>query len=93
MSSHPNTDTRRDNLPVLSVGELAQALKRHIEQGFDVVRVRGEITGCKRAASGHLYFSLKDADACLDSGVLAPGRHPAGDRRRRTASTSSPPAG
>ena len=31
------------------------------------VRVRGEISGFKRAASGHFYFSLKDADAVLDS--------------------------
>jgi exodeoxyribonuclease VII large subunit len=67
MSGHPIIDTGRDNLPVLTVGELAQALKRHIERGFDAVRVRGEITGFKRAASGHLYFSLKDTDACLDS--------------------------
>jgi exodeoxyribonuclease VII large subunit len=67
MSGHPTIDTGRDNLPVLTVGELAQALKRHIERGFDAVRVRGEISGFKRAASGHLYFSLKDTDACLDS--------------------------
>jgi exodeoxyribonuclease VII large subunit len=67
MSGHPIIDTGRDNLPVLTVGELAQALKRHIERGFDAVRVRGEITGFKRAASGHLYFSLKDTHACLDS--------------------------
>ncbi|MER2635121.1 MAG: exodeoxyribonuclease VII large subunit, partial [Rhizobiaceae bacterium] len=67
MDRHPNTDGSFDNLPVVSVGELAQALKRYIEQGFETVRVRGEITGFKRAASGHLYFSLKDADACLDS--------------------------
>ena len=67
MSGHPTTDKRRDNLPVLTVGELAQALKRHIEKGFDAIRVRGEISGFKRAASGHLYFSLKDTDACIDS--------------------------
>ncbi|MBK8174374.1 MAG: exodeoxyribonuclease VII large subunit [Rhodospirillales bacterium] len=60
-------DKHVDNLPVISVGELAYALKRHIEQGFETVRVQGEITGFKRAASGHLYFSLKDAEACLDS--------------------------
>ena len=67
MSRYPIIDAHVDNLPVQTVGELAQALKRHVEQGFGVVRVRGEITGFKRAASGHLYFSLKDADACLDS--------------------------
>ncbi len=66
-SSYPNTAVRADNLPVVRVGELAQAVKRWIEQGFDIVRVRGEITGYKRAPSGHLYFSLKDADACIDA--------------------------
>ena len=67
MSGYPSIHAGRDNLPVLSVGALALALKRHVEKAFDKVRVRGEITGFKRAASGHLYFSLKDADACLDS--------------------------
>ncbi len=54
------------NLPVLTVGELSLALKRTLEGAFPFVRVRGEISGFKRAASGHLYFSLKDADAVLD---------------------------
>jgi exodeoxyribonuclease VII large subunit len=67
MNGYPDIEAGRDNLPVLSVGELAQALKRQVENAFGAVRVRGEITGFKRAASGHLYFSLKDADACLDS--------------------------
>jgi len=30
------------------------------------VRVRGEISGFKRATSGHLYFALKDEEAKLD---------------------------
>lgn len=67
MAPHPNTDWRPDNLPVVSVGELALTIKRYIEQGFEVVRVRGEISGSKRAASGHIYFSLKDNEACLDA--------------------------
>ena len=55
------------NLPVLSVSELSFALKRTVEESFGRVRVRGEITSFKRAASGHLYFSLKDSDAVLDA--------------------------
>ncbi len=54
------------NLPVLSVSEISRALKRSVENAFSRVRVQGEITGFKRAASGHLYFSLKDEDAVLD---------------------------
>lgn len=45
---------------VLSVTALSQQLKRQIELQFSRVRVRGEISGCKRHYSGHTYFSLKD---------------------------------
>jgi exodeoxyribonuclease VII large subunit len=55
-----------DNAAPLSVGELSARLKRAVEEGFGHVRVRGEISGFKRAASGHLYFGLKDADARID---------------------------
>ena len=52
--------------PVLSVGELSGAVKRTVEDSFGYVRVRGEVSGFKRAASGHLYMTLKDADAMID---------------------------
>jgi exodeoxyribonuclease VII large subunit len=55
------------NLPVRSVSEMSQAIKRALEGSFEFVRVRGEVSGFKRAASGHLYFSLKDASAVLDA--------------------------
>ena len=56
-----------DNAGALSVSEISAALKRHVEQGFAHVRIRGEISGFKRAASGHLYFSLKDDAAAMDA--------------------------
>lgn len=52
-----------------SVSELSFALKRTVEDAYGRVRVRGEISGLKKAASGHMYLSLKDADAVLD-GVI-----------------------
>ena len=55
------------NRLVLTIGELSQALKRVVEGEFAWVSVRGEVSGFKRAASGHLYFALKDADAVLDA--------------------------
>ena len=61
-----------DNSGVLSVSEISAALKRHVEQGFSHVRIRGEISGFKRAASGHLYLSLKDENARID-GVMWKG--------------------
>jgi len=56
-----------DNSPALSVTELSGALKRTIENAFAQVRVRGEISGFKRHASGHCYFTLKDENACIDA--------------------------
>src|SRR3954462_7654245 len=56
-----------DNSPALSVSELSGALKRTIETAFGEVRVRGEISGFKRHASGHCYFTLKDDNACIDA--------------------------
>jgi len=54
------------NQPILSVSELSGALKRTVEDAFSLVRVRGEISGFKRAASGHLYLALKDDKAVMD---------------------------
>lgn len=61
--------TAGDNAPALSISEISQLLKRTVEDRFGFVRVRGELSGVKRAASGHLYLSLKDENARLD-GVM-----------------------
>ncbi len=55
------------NLPIFTVSEISQALKTVVEETFSWVRVRGEISGFKRAASGHLYLCLKDAEAVIDA--------------------------
>ena len=55
------------NLPEYTVSEISTAVKRTLEGAFERVRVRGEISGFKRAGSGHLYFALKDAEAKLDA--------------------------
>ena len=49
-----------------SVSELSYSLKQLVEDNFSWVRVRGEISGFKRAASGHMYFSLKDENSLID---------------------------
>src|SRR3954464_4436654 len=46
---------------VWPVGALCRAIADALEARFNPVSVRGEITGFSRAASGHCYFSLKDA--------------------------------
>jgi exodeoxyribonuclease VII large subunit len=62
-----------DNSPPLTVTELSGALKRTIETAFGQVRVRGEISGFKRHASGHCYFTLKDENACIDAVIWRSG--------------------
>ncbi len=61
-----------DNAGALSVTEISALLKRHVETGFAHVRIRGEISGFKRPASGHLYLALKDENAVID-GVMWKG--------------------
>ncbi|MEQ9045310.1 MAG: exodeoxyribonuclease VII large subunit, partial [Sneathiellaceae bacterium] len=55
------------NLQEWTVGEISLRLKRSVEDAFGLVRVRGEISGFKRAGSGHLYLTLKDDQAVLDA--------------------------
>ncbi|MEM8798723.1 MAG: exodeoxyribonuclease VII large subunit [Pseudomonadota bacterium] len=59
--------TTLSNVEEFSVSALSAALKREVENRFGHVRVRGEISGFKRAASGHLYMALKDDRAVLDA--------------------------
>jgi exodeoxyribonuclease VII large subunit len=61
-----------NNLREYSVSELAGAVKRVIEDGFGLVRVKGELGRVTRAASGHLYLDLKDENATI-SGVVWKG--------------------
>jgi exodeoxyribonuclease VII large subunit len=64
------------NAAEFSVSEIAQAVKRTVEDGFGHVRVRGEISGFRgQHASGHCYFTLKDDSASIDA-VVWKGSYP-----------------
>jgi exodeoxyribonuclease VII large subunit len=62
-----DTPAPRANIPEYAVSEIAGAIKRTLEENFGRVRVRGEITELKRYPSGHIYLSLKDEAAKLES--------------------------
>ncbi len=47
------------------VGALCLAISDQLQARFNPVTVRGEISGFTRAASGHCYFTLKDAEGQL----------------------------
>ncbi len=53
--------------PVLyTVRQLIAELRQHIEGVYTgILNVEGEISNCRPAASGHVYFTLKDGDAQL----------------------------
>jgi exodeoxyribonuclease VII large subunit len=50
-------------LPVLTVSELNRMARRILESQLPLLWVEGEVSNFIRAASGHWYFSLKDAGA------------------------------
>ncbi len=56
------------NIGEYSVSEIANALRRTLEETFGHVRVRGEISGFRGpSASGHCYFAIKDETAKIDA--------------------------
>jgi exodeoxyribonuclease VII large subunit len=58
------------NAAEFTVSEIAQAVKRTVEDEFGHVRVRGEISGFRgQHSSGHAYFTLKDDAASIDAVV------------------------
>src|SRR5256886_11356260 len=58
----PAETTRR----VLTVSELTTRLKRLLEKSIGLVWVTGEVTNLRVQSSGHIYFTLKDANAQLN---------------------------
>ena len=51
----------------LTVSELTEQIRLCLEGSFSIVCVEGELSNCRPASSGHLYFSLKDSGAKIDA--------------------------
>lgn len=59
---------RGGNAPELTVSELAQSIRRTLEDGFGHVRLKGEVSGYRGPhTSGHCYFALKDDSARIEA--------------------------
>ncbi|HBS59879.1 MAG TPA: exodeoxyribonuclease VII large subunit, partial [Firmicutes bacterium] len=54
-------------LPLLSVSQLTRYLKERIDKDINLQNlwIKGEISNYKRHSSGHIYFTLKDAESTL----------------------------
>jgi len=51
----------------LTVSELTEQIRSCLEGSFSLICVEGELSNCRPASSGHLYFSLKDSGAKIDA--------------------------
>jgi len=61
------------NAPVLSVAQLVRSVRDTLEHRYPLQWIGGEISNLRPAASGHLYFVLKDEQAQVDC-VMFRGR-------------------
>src|SRR5437016_7262424 len=71
---------------VFTVSELTRSIRGTLEAKFDAIWVQGEISNYKQHASGHQYFTLKDARAQIACVIwrdaMAPLRQPITDGAR-----------
>src|SRR5690349_24815172 len=54
---------RRAPPPVVPVSVYVSQARQALERQLPLTWISGEVSGCSKAPSGHLYFKLKDADA------------------------------
>lgn len=59
-------------LPIFTVSQLSHAIKHCLESTFPLICLQGEVSNCKLHTSGHLYFSLKDANAQISAVMYRP---------------------
>lgn len=69
----PGPETR-----VYQPGELNAEVRLHLEAGFPRLWLTGEISNLARPASGHWYFTIKDARAQIRCALFRPRRNQIG---------------
>ena len=55
------------NIKEYTVSELNSSIKNIIENNFNFIKVRGEISQTNKHSSGHIYFTLKDGISSISS--------------------------
>ena len=55
----------RENIKEYTVTEISASIKETLEDNFGYVKVRGEVSGLSKPASGHIYLNLKDENAII----------------------------
>ncbi len=76
MVSNRNTifpvNSKPEARQILTVSDLTQKIKFILEDSLDFIWIAGEISNFKIAASGHAYFTLKDAGAQIGAVLFRP---------------------
>ena len=52
---------------IFSVSDAATLLKKVVETAYPEIRIRGELSQITHASSGHLYMTIKDANAAINA--------------------------
>jgi len=65
--------SNQQQIKPLSVFQLTSKIKGVLEPQFSEIWVQGEISNYRPAASGHLYFSLKDEQAAISAALFSFG--------------------
>ncbi|MDG1445794.1 MAG: exodeoxyribonuclease VII large subunit [Methylophilaceae bacterium] len=78
MNENDSLSLQKSPQKILSVSELNRLAREVLQSSFPLFWVSGEISNLTRAASGHWYFSLKDASAQVRC-VMFKGRNSAVD--------------
>ncbi|MDQ1273205.1 MAG: exodeoxyribonuclease large subunit [Planctomycetota bacterium] len=60
-------DTAKSQNKILTISELTRKIRGSLEQEFFNIWVVGEVSNVKRPSSGHVYLTLKDANAQLQA--------------------------
>ena len=55
------------NIKEYTVSELNSSIKNIMENNFNLIKVRGEISQTNQHSSGHIYFTLKDGNSSISS--------------------------
>lgn len=60
----------KETTSVYTVSEFTDELKSQLESDFSTISIRGEVSNFRPAASGHIYFSLKDSAASISAALF-----------------------
>lgn len=77
-SQGPSQATQGQASKSWTVSELTSQIRGVLEPAFSTVWIRGEISNCRPATSGHAYFSLKDSQSCISAAIFGWGNRKKG---------------